>query len=160
VAEQLLETLPNAIVFDPEPYGDLLRSALPAVEQPDDFQDLPAWRELTRAAVASLVGTRGGVVVVPMTLIEHAYFDEVVGGLRRDDVLLLHVALIAPPHVVTDRLRSREGSNEWALERVERCVSALSDERFAEHLDASDATPRELATRIRDLVDECGTQTS
>ena len=54
VADELIELLPGAIVFDAEPHGDLLRRALPPAEQPDDFQDLPAWRELTRAVVASM----------------------------------------------------------------------------------------------------------
>jgi predicted kinase len=151
-AEELVAMLPGSIVFDPEPYGALLRSALPVAEQPDDFQDLPAWRELTRATTASLATTRGGVVVVPMTLVEHAYFEEIVGGLRQDGIPVLHISLIAAARVVAARLRGREGSNDWALDRVGRCVAAL-DERFAEHVDASAATPRELAEGIRALID-------
>jgi predicted kinase len=153
VAEELAAMLPGSIVFDPEPHGDLLRRALPVAEQPDDFQDLPAWRELTRATAGSLATTRGGLVVVPMTIVEHAYFDEVMGGLQRDGIRVLHISLIAPAQVVASRLRGREGNNDWALDRVERCVAALTDERFAEHVAASAATPRELAEGIRGRID-------
>jgi predicted kinase len=156
VADELVRLLPDAIVFDPEPYGALLRSVLPADDQPDDFQDLPAWRELTRATVASLARTTRGVVVVPMTLVDAAYFEEVVDGIRREGIPLLHVSLVAAPQIVAARLRAREGNNDWALDRVERCVSALADERFADHLDASHATPRELAAELRALVDAWG----
>jgi predicted kinase len=160
VADQIVGLLPGAIVFDPEPHGDLLRRALPAGEQPDDFQDLQAWRELTRVVVASLARTRAGVVVVPMTLVDDTYFDEIVGRLRREGVRLLHLSLVASPQVVTARLRARPRNNDWALDRVERCASALAGERFAEHLDASDATPREIAARIRGLVDSRGDERS
>ena len=156
VADELVRLLRDAIIFDPEPYGALLRSALAADEQPDDFQDLPAWRELTRATVASLAQTTRGVVVVPMTLVDDAYFKEVVDGIRREGIPLLHVSLVAAPQLVAARLHARAGNNDWALDRVERCVSALADERFGEHLDASDATPHELAARIRALVDAWG----
>jgi predicted kinase len=156
VADELVRLLPDAIIFDPEPYGALLRSALPADQQPDDFQDLSAWRELTRATVASLARTTRGAVVVPMTLVDHAYFEEVVAGIQREGIPLLHVSLVAAPQVVSARLRARAGNNDWALDRVERCVAALADGRFAAHLDASDATPRELAERIRALVDARG----
>ena len=152
VAEELIELLPGAIVFDAEPHGDLLRRALPPAEQPDDFQDLPAWRELTRAVVASIARTRGGVVVVPMTVVDDTYFDEMVGGLRRDGIPLLHMSLVASPQVVTARLRARPGSNDWAFDRVERCVAALAGAQFAEHLDASVATPAQLAQHIRARV--------
>ena len=65
---------------------------------------------------------------------------------------LVHVALVAPADVVTERLRSRSGAEEWGVERVERCVAALTKGCFAEHIDAAIATPMELAARIEGLV--------
>lgn len=152
VADELVRLLPNAILFDPESLGALLREVVPTAEQTDDFQDIPAWRELTRTAVTSLARTRAGAVVVPMTLVDEGYFGEVVGGIRGDGVRLVHVSLVAPPDVVTARLRARSGNEQWALERVECCVSALAGERFAEHVDATGASPRELALRVRARV--------
>ena len=37
-ADELVAMLPGSIVFDPEPYGALLRSALPVAEQPDEHR--------------------------------------------------------------------------------------------------------------------------
>ena len=65
---------------------------------------------------------------------------------------VVHVALEAPAEVVTDRLRARAGDQEWGLVRVAGCVGALRDARFATHLDASSARPRELAEQIAALV--------
>ena len=152
VAEELVTVLPVAILFDPELLGTLLRTVIPPDEQTDDFQDIPAWRQLSRDSVVSLSRTRPGAVVVPMTLVDDASFREVVGGIRAEGVRLVHVELVAPVESITERLRSRSDAEQWAVDRVERCVAALTDVCFAEHLDAVSATPQELAARIERLV--------
>ncbi len=125
---------------------------IPGDEQTDDFQDIPAWRELSRDAVVSLSRTRRGAVVVPMTLVDDVYFAEVVGGIRAEGVKLVHVALMAPVDVITERLRSRSDAEEWAVERVERSVVAHRNACFAEHIDAASATPMELAAQVERLA--------
>ena len=72
VAEELVTLLPGAILFDPELLGTLLRMVIPLHEQTDGFQDIPAWRELSRDAVVPLARTRPGAVVAPMTLVDDA----------------------------------------------------------------------------------------
>jgi predicted kinase len=153
VADELVGSLPDAVLFDPEALGVMLRAVVPVDEQTDDFQDIAAWRATTLAAVVSLARSRRGVVVVPMTLVNDQYFDEIVGGVRRAGVRLLHVSLVAPAAVVADRLEARSSTERWGLDRVDACVAALAGEQFAEHLDASDATPGELAARTRALAD-------
>ena len=156
VAEELVTLLPDAILFDPELLGTLLRIVIPAREQTDDFQDIPAWRHLSRDAVVSLSRTRRGAVVVPMTLVDGTYFAEIVGGIRAQGVRLVHVALVAPVEVITGRLCSRSDAEQWAVERIERCVAELADACFAEQIDAASATPRELAVQIERLVEGAG----
>jgi chloramphenicol 3-O-phosphotransferase len=87
-----------------------------------------------------------------MTLVDDAYFSEVIGGIRAEGVRLAHVTLVAPAEVITERLSSRSGAEKWAKGQVERCVAALADARFAEHLNAVSATPKELAAQIERLV--------
>ena len=156
VADELVRLLPDAVLFDPEELGVVLRAVVPVAEQTDDFQDIAAWRATTLAAVVSLARSRSGVVVVPMTVVDDSYFDEIVGGVRRSGVGVLHVALVAPSDVIEARLRARSHMERWGLDRVDRCVSALDGAQFAEHLDASAATPAQLARRIRTRVaDPC-----
>jgi predicted kinase len=155
VAEELVPLLPGSLLFDPELIGVMLRAVIPAKERTDDFQDIPAWRELTRDAVVALARTRQpGVIVVPMTLVHERYFEEVVGGVRARGVRIVHVTLEASADVIAERLRTRSGNEGWGLARVPGCVGALRDERFAGHLDASSAEPRELAGEIAMLVGE------
>jgi predicted kinase len=154
VADELVRLLPNAVLFDPEELGVVLRAVVPVAEQTDDFQDIAAWRATTLAAVVSLARSRPGVVVVPMTVVDDSYFDEIVGGVRRSGVALLHVALVAPAEVIKARLRVRSHMEGWGHDRVDRCVAALGGAQFAEHLDASVATAAQLAHQIRARVAE------
>ena len=152
VAEELVRLLPYAVLFDPESLGVVLRDVVPMDEQTRDFQDIPAWRATTLAAVVSLARSRAGVVVVPMTLVDSGYFEEIVGGVRRAGVRLLHVSLAAPGDVIAARLMARSGDERWGLDRIDACVAAIVGEQFGEHVDATDATPLDLAERIRAMV--------
>jgi hypothetical protein len=152
VAESLVTRIDTLVAVDPELIGLALRSTLPESERVDDFQDIVEWRRLTCETVLETV--RGGSkVVVPMTVVSSRYFDETVGALRRDGVTVAHFTLMAPPAVVHDRLRIRDGeANGWARERVETGIAALADERFAIHVGAADRTPEELAAAIAGVV--------
>jgi hypothetical protein len=157
-AEELVPLLPGSLLFDPELIGVMLRDVIPAEEQTDDFQDILTWRELTRDAVVSLARTRVPcLIVVPMTLVDGRYFEEIVGGIEERGVRVVHVTLEAPADVVAERLRARAGDEEWGLARVAGCVGALRDERFATHLDASRTGPRALAEQIAALVGAAAT---
>ena len=55
VAALLSQRWPEAIVYDPEHLGYLLRSWTPATAKVDDFQDLSVWRALARETAAGLI---------------------------------------------------------------------------------------------------------
>jgi predicted kinase len=146
VAELLAERLGDAIVLDPELIGAGLRAERAEWRGLDDFQNIPEWRDRTRSAVSSAVVEHGTVVVV-MTVHRRDYFDETVGALRDEGLPLDHFTLVARPEVIRARLLAREGDNDWALDRVERCVSELAGPRFAVHVDAS-GSPASIANDL------------
>jgi hypothetical protein len=153
VARQILALRPGARLFDPEQIGFLLRRLLPAARA-GDFQDLPLWRELTVKLVVEAAAD-GATLVVPMTLANPAYFEEIVGGLRRRGVDLRHFTLAAPAATVRRRLWRRPdwpGSRRWALSRVDACVTALADEAFETHVDA-ERRVGEIAAEILDRAE-------
>ena len=148
VAHRIVAQRPGTTLFDPEQIGFLLRRLLPAV-QADDFQDLPLWRELTVRLVAEAASA--GDVVVPMTLANRDYFEEIVGGLRLSAVELHHFTLTASADTVRRRLRRRldwPASRRWTLSRVEGCVAALADAAFAVHVDAERRSVHAIAEEI------------
>src|SRR5690606_32808673 len=102
----------------------------------DDFQDYPMWRENNYAMLRYLEREYEGVVIVPMTLVNPRYFDEIVGRLREDGAEVKHFSLCARKETLLRRLRSRgERSGSWPAAQIDRCVAALADEKFGHHLD-------------------------
>jgi adenylylsulfate kinase-like enzyme len=45
-AQALMQRLPSAVLFDPEPFGTALRHTIANVETAADFQDLRGWPAL------------------------------------------------------------------------------------------------------------------
>ncbi|MEA3035823.1 MAG: hypothetical protein QOH04_1588 [Sphingomonadales bacterium] len=137
VARKLAALRANAFVIDPEQIGFMLRRIWPG-GGPPDFQDLPAWRELTVAALGAAAAERPeATLIVPMTLASLLYHGEIVGGLRARGVDLRHFTLVASPATLRHRIRRRldwPRSKRWALSRVDPCSAALEDTAFADHV--------------------------
>ena len=125
----LQSRLPRAFVFDPENAGFYLRQNLPEALKAADFQDEPLWREINLKMLEKLAREYDGEVIIPMTLAEPAYFDQLVGGLREKGVEVRHFVLSVTEETLRRRLRSRlETKNSWAYRQAGRCLPAL--ERF------------------------------
>jgi hypothetical protein len=147
-ATLLAEAWPEATVFDPEDLGFLLRRWHPPDAVVEDFQDLPTWRRLVRETAAGLLRDFGHPLIVPMTLLKAAYFDEIVGGLRREKVEVHHFCLVAGRDDVLRRTAKRGDPTEWAERKYEEYESVIPDKRFAEHLDAVALDAPALAATI------------
>ncbi len=147
VTEQLVADCPNAIVFDPELVGEMLWKVLPADLLRADFQDIPLWRRMVRTTVSELIAEYRRPLIVPMTLVTPEYFEEIVGGLRRSGTVVAHFTLLAELDTVRTRLATRDDS-EWALAQLPRCIPALQDEMFAEHVRTDDRDAEEIAKWI------------
>jgi hypothetical protein len=61
LAEELSRRLPEAVLFDPEYVGYMLRYWVPVPT--GDFQDLPSWRELVVATALSLRKHHSGTLI-------------------------------------------------------------------------------------------------
>jgi len=130
-AYELVRRTERTVLIDPEIAGFGLQRTLPARLR-IDFQDIAAWR----AGVIEILDRveRSGqhaASVVPMTLVEPAYLEEIHGGLHARGHDVRHVALVASPQTLRRRLRGRleglTGGESWAMRQIDRCVSALSE---------------------------------
>ena len=151
VAEKLVQRWPDAMLYDPELIGTLLRSLLPPALDEDDYQDITLWRRLVGVVAIETLTEYERPLVVPMTLVVRSYFEEIVGGLRREGVQVDHFTLLASPETIIARVRGsdREG---WAAAQLPRCLAALSDPYFERHIDADTATADEVANEIASSV--------
>jgi cytidylate kinase len=139
IARRLVATLPNAMLYDPEHVGAMLRKLTNGIrtgaEDTDDYQDITLWRLLTVSTAKALREQYGRTLVVPMTLVNLAYFRAIKDGLTELDANLHHFCLTASARTIRWRLL-RRGTlpRSWAWQRTERCVRALAASEFAVHV--------------------------
>ena len=148
LAGLLAERWPQATVFDPEHLGLLLRAWQPSDAVVTDFQDLSVWRRLVRETAAGLLRDFRRPLIVPMTLLNPRYFDEIVGGLRGDGVDVRHFCLTAGRDEVLARVVARGDTSDWFPTKFDEYEPYMLDERFAEHVPTSGRDPIDVLEQV------------
>jgi hypothetical protein len=133
---ELHRRLPDAVIFDPELVGYVLTKAVPSPT--GDYQDLPSWRHLVTEHALTLRRFHAATLIVPMTLVNRQYFDEIIGTLREAGEKVLHVFLDLPADILESRIRAQvvcpgdperdEIARQWRLKNIERCVAAAKEQ--------------------------------
>lgn len=125
-AFELHRRLPGSFVYDPEEVGFFLRKNMPEACHTADFQDMPLWRSFNYQILKELHERYDGPVIVPMTLVDPAYFEEIVGRLEDEGVPVVHIVLYASRETILKRLKKRSlgrlGSEAFAVESIGRCM--------------------------------------
>ena len=153
VAYALVDRLPGAMVFDPEAVGQMLRYVTHGMrtedEDTDDFQDIALWPALTVVTAEHLYRQYHRSLIVPMTLANPAYFATIKAGLERIGPPVFHFCLTASLETVQRRLLERgDAAGSWPWRKAERCVPALADARFAEHIDTESRSVEAVVAHI------------
>ncbi|MEU4766134.1 AAA family ATPase [Actinosynnema sp. NPDC023794] len=161
-AHEIRRRLPGSFLSDPEHVGFALHRMTPRPLR-GDFQDLASWRRGVVEVLDRAASGHDGVIVVPMTVVEPAYFREVVGGLRDRGHDVRHFALLAERETVVRRLSERvfgraarvvlgrEASlrrESFALRVLDRCLERLREPEFAEHVWTDHLTVEQVADRV------------
>ncbi|MEU9607225.1 AAA family ATPase [Streptomyces sp. NPDC048057] len=124
---------PEALVYDPEQVGYLLREIVPVPT--GNFQDLRLWRRQVVELAAGLVAEYRRPLLVPMTLVDPGYHAEIFDGLRDRGIAAHHFFLKVSPQVLEARIDNRihaPGDPEqeakvrsWCKEQIASCVAAV-----------------------------------
>ncbi|WOX22918.1 AAA family ATPase [Streptomyces solicathayae] len=153
-AHELLRRLPGSAICDPEHIGFGLHRTLPRGLN-EDFQDLVAWRQGVYEVLDLALRRHEGPLLVPMTLVEPAYFEEVVGRLRaaHGPERVRHFALLAERETVLKRLTERGLGRglKWesfAVRRLDHCLERLNGPEFGDHIRTDRLTVPQVADRI------------
>jgi cytidylate kinase len=151
-AYELQKRLENSFVFDPERFGYVLMKNVPKEISKDDFQDYPIWRETNYTLLKQVTESFKGIIIVPMTLTNEDYFQEIIGRLREDGIIVKHFTLSASKETIAKRLRKRfEGENSWAYQQMDKRLSFLSKETFQEHIQTDTLSIEEVVETIARL---------
>lgn len=153
-AYELHRRIPNSFVFDPENAGYYIRKNMPRELVKDDFQDYAMWRDMNVSMLNYISSEYRGVIIVPMTIVNPQYFEEIVGRLRADGVTVHHVTLWVSKDVLLKRLRSRgDGSRSWPAQQIDRCLAGLGHDCFRHHLETDRMTVESVAETIASMLD-------
>jgi hypothetical protein len=151
-AYELHRRVDQSIVCDPERLGYGLHRMLPG-DLRTDFQNFAAWRTGVHEVLDLVARKWEGPVIVPMTVIDPAYLDEMVGRLRREGHDVRHFSLLADRGTVLRRLRTRTFGlglrhERWAEGKLDECLAQLRNEVFAEHLYTDSLSVAQVADTI------------
>jgi hypothetical protein len=163
-AHELRRRWAGSVLCDPEMVGFGLHRTMPARLR-GDFQDLPAWRQGVYEVLSIVLEKHD--VVAPMTLVEPAYFKEIIGRLREDGHDVRHFALLAERATVVNRLKERGFGHavaavfgedaalkreSFALGKLDHCLERLRQPEFGEHIHTDDLPVARVAERIAERV--------
>lgn len=126
-AKVLNEELDKSIIYDPEEIGGFLSNMFN--HEKDDFQDYELWRILNSDILKYLCSIHE-VVIVPMTITNNKYYDEIVNSLELSGIKINHFILCASKENIINRLDSRESSTEWAYNQVDKCINVFESNKF------------------------------
>ncbi|MFI1016928.1 NUDIX domain-containing protein [Streptomyces sp. NPDC020965] len=169
-AQELIDLIPNSTLYDPELIGDGLPLLLPPkrLAEVSDFQELPIWRRLVVDTAAAMLAELGGVLVVPMTLLNQEYRDEIFGGLAARRIPVRQVLLRPDETILRARITRRAeleaeagdpggGADapraQWCYHHIEPYLAALewiTDDALV--IDTSQLDAGETAQRIAEAV--------
>lgn len=107
IAYELNRRIPNSFVYDPENVGYFIRKNIPKEILKDDFQDHVIWREINHSILQTINTEFPGIIIVPMTIVNPQYFNEIINNLRSNGFEVKHFTLLANREILLKRLRSR-----------------------------------------------------
>lgn len=153
IANLLVPQLQNSMLYDPEIIGRYIRFLTQEVRQgaeaTDDFQDIKMWRSLTVYTAQQLWHHYQLSLVIPMTLVNEHYFQEIMQGLGEIGEPVHHFCLCASAPTIHARLARRgESPKSWTHQQTERCLEAFTSPVFQKFIDTEAQTPTEIAASI------------
>ncbi|WP_312907081.1 AAA family ATPase [Tissierella praeacuta] len=128
-AFELNRRLPNSFVYDPENIGYFIRNNTPKEIQKSDFQDHGQWRSFNYEMLKYIALEYLGIIIVPMTINNHQYYEEIIQRLRDDGIILKHYILYVDKETILKRLNKRlERGETWAKSQIDRCIEVFNTE--------------------------------
>lgn len=156
-AFELNRRLPNSFVYDPENAGYFIRRNAPAELSEGDFQDIQLWREMNYKMISLIASQYSGTLIIPMTLVNPCYYNEIVGILKADGLDVRHFILYASKKELMHRLRFRMsrifGGDTFAVRSIDRCINSFDNLITEEKIDTEYMSVDEV---VNEIAQRCG----
>ena len=123
VAFELNKRLSKSFVYDPENLGSFIRHNIPKNLHKDNFQDHDQWRYFNYDLLKYIAESYDGIIIVPMTIINIEYYQEIIERLKKDGIRLDHYILYANKKTLNRRLNKRlELGETFARVQMDDCI--------------------------------------
>lgn len=154
VANLLHERLDGSFLYDPENVGYFLWQNEPeSIKCKENFQHEPLWRIFNYQMLRNIAENYDGHVIVPMTLVDYTYYDEIIGKLRADGIKVSHFVLNADRAILLSRLDGRgDGAESWPAAQIEKCVKAYESGLFEGIIETDNKTPERITEYILEVI--------
>ena len=127
-AYELNRRLDNSFVYDPENIGFFLGKNMPDKIVQGNFQDQPLWRLINYEIIKNICEKYDGNLIIPMTIYNKNYFEEIIGKLMSDGMKIDHYILGANKETIIKRLSKRfDNKNSWPAKMVDICINGFKD---------------------------------
>ncbi len=155
VSEALLSMIDKAHIYDPEEVGQFIRSNLPDGKQYSDFQNHPLWRKMNYEILLYTAQQSESHLIVPMTLVNGTYYNEIIGKLKESNVDIQMYSLIASEATIHKRLKERgDQEGAWSYDQTSRCVAYLNEEEHSIKIDTEINSVQDIAQWILKDIEE------
>jgi len=128
-AFELHRRIPSSFVYDPENVGYFIRKNAPEQFSKGDFQDIPLWRQMNYEMLAMLLRQYDGIIIVPMTVVNKEYHDEIIGKLIKNGFDVRHYILYASEETIIKRLKKRSigKPDDFGIQSIKRCLYSFDN---------------------------------
>lgn len=110
-----------------------------------DFQDIPMWREFNYQMLKYIHENYSGTIIVPMTLVDKEYYNQIINRLMTDEINIQHYILMADKPTILKRLKQRgESENSWVLPQIDRCLDSLQQDIMGIKIDTTELSIEEI----------------
>jgi hypothetical protein len=125
----LFKRLERAFLCDPRKTGFFIKHSMPKEIIERDFQDEPLWRAFTYELIKNIHAKYAGHIIIPATLYNRLYFEEIIEKLRGDNGIRVdHYVLWANRETILRRLSARPAlAQTWPLKMMDDCLTGLED---------------------------------
>ena len=90
-----------------------------------------------------------GILIIPMTITNIDYYNQIIGNLIKDGVKVYHFILNVDKDNIKHRLISRgEFENSWAEQQIDRCLQAFKSTINGEKIDTNNLNVEQVVNII------------
>jgi RNase adaptor protein for sRNA GlmZ degradation len=154
-AFEINRRLDNSFVYDPENAGYFLRRNMPKeLLDKDDFQNEYLWRAFNYEIIKHIAANYNGIIIIPMTIYNPQYYDEIVEKLLSDNIAIEHYILGATKETLLKRQAKRlDYNNKWLLNKIDVCIHGFEALRLKSNSTYIDTNNMNLYEVVRYIAD-------